>query len=192
MVETRSEILYAARSDHRPRASRNFIAFMATEKQIAANRANSKRSTGPKTKTGRLKSSRNAFRHGLSGPSPTNPADIDAIARTLAVDGARADTTWELAQTEWELLRIRRARGQMMASLLRCCEPTDIKRLAALERYERRARAKRQRAERCWLARAIKQSGFDKTKPICRNLSSCPPLPISGAAPIVADFDGRQ
>jgi hypothetical protein len=40
---------------------------MATEKEIAANRANAKLSTEPKTAAGRLKSSRNAYRHGLAG-----------------------------------------------------------------------------------------------------------------------------
>jgi hypothetical protein len=38
---------------------------MATEKQIAANRANALKSTGPKTPEGKAKSSRNALRHGL-------------------------------------------------------------------------------------------------------------------------------
>jgi hypothetical protein len=42
---------------------------MASEKQIAASRANAKRSTGPKTAAGRLKSSRNAYRHGLLCPA---------------------------------------------------------------------------------------------------------------------------
>jgi hypothetical protein len=42
---------------------------LATEKQIAANRANAKKSTGPRTLAGKLKSSRNAYRHGLSSPS---------------------------------------------------------------------------------------------------------------------------
>src|SRR5205823_5434097 len=41
---------------------------MAMENQIAANRANAKKSTGPKTAAGRSKSSRNALRHGLSLP----------------------------------------------------------------------------------------------------------------------------
>src|SRR3984893_13113796 len=41
---------------------------MASEKQIAANRANAQKSTGPRTAAGRLKSSRNALRHGLSVP----------------------------------------------------------------------------------------------------------------------------
>ena len=43
---------------------------LATEKQIAANRANAKRSTGPRTAAGKLKSSRNAYRHGLSSSMP--------------------------------------------------------------------------------------------------------------------------
>jgi hypothetical protein len=38
---------------------------MATEKQIAANRLNAKKSTGPRTQNGKIKSSVNALRHGL-------------------------------------------------------------------------------------------------------------------------------
>jgi hypothetical protein len=38
---------------------------MATERQIAANRANAKKSTGPKTEAGKLASSQNATTHGL-------------------------------------------------------------------------------------------------------------------------------
>ena len=39
---------------------------MATEKQIAANRRNAARSTGPRTPLGKKRSSMNALRHGLS------------------------------------------------------------------------------------------------------------------------------
>jgi hypothetical protein len=46
---------------------------MATEKQIAANRANAQKSTGPKTAAGKLTSSRNAYRHGLSSPLRLDP-----------------------------------------------------------------------------------------------------------------------
>ena len=44
---------------------------MASEKQIAANRANAKKSTGPRTGAGKQKSSRNAFR---LRPTPTTDA----------------------------------------------------------------------------------------------------------------------
>ncbi len=40
---------------------------MASEKQIAANRANSQKSTGPRTAEGKTISSRNAVQHGLTG-----------------------------------------------------------------------------------------------------------------------------
>jgi hypothetical protein len=40
---------------------------MATSAQIQANRENAKKSTGPQSEAGREASSRNAFRHGLSG-----------------------------------------------------------------------------------------------------------------------------
>ena len=42
---------------------------MATDKQIAANRQNAKKSTGPRTETGKRRSRRNAFRHGLTAES---------------------------------------------------------------------------------------------------------------------------
>jgi hypothetical protein len=64
---------------------------MASEKQIAANRANAKRSTGPKTAAGKLRSSRNAFLHGLSGPLPSDPATsakVDWIADEVAGEQA--------------------------------------------------------------------------------------------------------
>ena len=39
---------------------------MASEKQRVANRANAKRSTGPKTETGKALSRMNAHKHGLT------------------------------------------------------------------------------------------------------------------------------
>ena len=70
---------------------------MATERQIAANRANALRSTGPKTAAGKSKSSRNAYRHGLSGPMPFDPAQatIGSIVRELVGETVSEDrTTW--------------------------------------------------------------------------------------------------
>jgi hypothetical protein len=43
---------------------------MATKLQVAANRSNASKSTGPKTREGRRRSSQNGVRHGLNQPPP--------------------------------------------------------------------------------------------------------------------------
>lgn len=45
---------------------------MATPRQIAANRSNAHKSSGPKTREGRRRSSQNSVRHGLNQPPPYN------------------------------------------------------------------------------------------------------------------------
>ena len=62
---------------------------MATEKQIAANRANAKRSTGPITEKGKQASSQNALRHGQLSNCAVLKTDI---AHNIAESGERL--TW--------------------------------------------------------------------------------------------------
>lgn len=119
---------------------------MATERQIAANRANARRSTGPKTAAGKLRSSRNAFRHGLSGVLPLDldtSTKVDAITRVLAGEEAgvtQATPAAEFAKAQVELLRIRTLRAAMLATIdndfgnLR-----QLRHVAALDRYARYA-----------------------------------------------------
>jgi hypothetical protein len=96
---------------------------MASEKQIAANRANAKKSTGPKTATGKLKSSRNAYRHGLSGPLPLDPATSDKaewMAGEMAADHAgehQKAAAQNFARAQMELLRIRSIRSEHLAKI---------------------------------------------------------------------------
>jgi hypothetical protein len=126
---------------------------MASEKQIAANRANAKRSTGPRTARGKRVSSRNAYRDGLSGPllfDPDTSAKLEAIAQ--AVTGAGADeeqvvSAAEFALAQVELLRIRATRADLMTTIDSDRHNTrKLLHLVALDRYERYAHSRRRRA----------------------------------------------
>jgi len=61
---------------------------MASERQTAANRRNAKKSTGPRSASGKKRSSQNAHRHGLT--KPVSSADfgeqLENLARQIAGD----------------------------------------------------------------------------------------------------------
>jgi len=127
---------------------------MASQKQIAANRANAQRSTGPKTAVGKMRSSRNSFRHGLSGPLPFDLASwskVDAIARALKAEDAGATASSgavEFATAHVQLLRIRAIRAEMLLRVVDLDSATEgpLQRVVALDRYERYADTRRRRA----------------------------------------------
>ena len=89
---------------------------MPTAKQIAANRANAERSTGPKTLAGKLKASRNAFRHGLVPAFAARHGGIDeSRCLALALAGEQASEEERMAaheQAQLELVRIRAVRAE--------------------------------------------------------------------------------
>jgi len=63
---------------------------MASERQVAANRNNARKSTGPKTRAGRQRIRTNAYRHGLAAVfNRESLAEIEILARQLA--GQTAD-----------------------------------------------------------------------------------------------------
>ena len=62
---------------------------MISERKLAANRRNAKKSCGPRTADGKRKVSRNALRHGLAAVKHLDirlPGDIDFVARALCGD----------------------------------------------------------------------------------------------------------
>jgi hypothetical protein len=125
---------------------------MATEKQIAANRANAKRSTGPKTAAGKRRSSRNAFRHGLSGPLPDDSLTMAATGAIVSVlsnsSGEQDENTMAFARAQVQLRRIRKVRNGMFDALMSgTVESRELRRLMALDRYERVARTKSRRTK---------------------------------------------
>jgi hypothetical protein len=89
---------------------------MATERQIAANRLNARKSTGPRSEGAKKRASRNAYRHGLSLSLTSSAAiakRLDVLARKIAgnsknviiLEHARA-----AAQAELDLERVRQVR----------------------------------------------------------------------------------
>ena len=128
---------------------------MATEKQIAANRRNAKKSTGPKTAAGRSTSSRNAFRYGLSLPVTLDAEDLtraELMMRMLVPDQAdegRVLAATEMVEAQLVQMRVDAIRNTMLAKLDPASGDLDrLRRLAALDRYEARALTKRRRASR--------------------------------------------
>ena len=69
--------------------------MMATKLQVAANRANASKSTGPKTREGRRKSSQNGVRHGLNQPPPHDLVlkYLAPYAKEYSVDTSKAHQT---------------------------------------------------------------------------------------------------
>ncbi len=88
---------------------------MTSEKQFEANRRNALRSTGPKTAEGKVRSSRNNLRHGLTGQITVLPSEDreahDAFVNRL-IEGLTPETPMEeqlahsIAEDSWRLNRV--------------------------------------------------------------------------------------
>jgi hypothetical protein len=89
---------------------------MASERQLAANRRNARKSTGPRSGAGRKRASRNAYRHGLTLSITSTAASakqLDILVRKIAGDSEDAivlERARAIAQAELELARVRRAK----------------------------------------------------------------------------------
>ena len=90
---------------------------MTSAGKIAANRANARRSTGPRTPAGRARSARNARRHGLS-VSVMADAELSAqvmdLARRLSAEGGPYEIAVSVAEATLDLQRIRDRRHDVM------------------------------------------------------------------------------
>ena len=89
---------------------------MASERQIAANRRNARKSTGPRSGAGKKRASRNAYRHGLTLSITSSAAvvkQLDKLVRKIvgnSEDAILLERARALAQAELDLARVRRAK----------------------------------------------------------------------------------
>ncbi len=97
---------------------------MASERQIAANRRNARKSTGPRSSAGKRRTSRNFYRHGLTARltlSTKRTKRVERLARKIAGDTTDV-VVLELARTaaeaEFDLARIRQVKVAVIDRLL--------------------------------------------------------------------------
>ena len=89
---------------------------MASERQIAANQRNARKSTGPRSGAGKKRAGRNAYRHGLTLSITSTAAyakQLETLVREIAGDSEDAivlEHARAVAQAELELARVRRAK----------------------------------------------------------------------------------
>jgi hypothetical protein len=120
-------------TDHDATAGQRAAAYAA--KRIAANRANSQQSTGPRTSEGKSRSAQNSLSHGLTALSPLlpneDPAAFDRHVQEI-VDEYQPATpiekqlTRDLAETAWRLNRIPALEAQLLSIVVAAAVPGAI------------------------------------------------------------------
>lgn len=133
---------------------------MATDRQIKANGANARVSTGPRTVQGKARASKNARSHGLSISVLLNPvlaARVEELALEIGGEGADCGTlalARRVAEAQTTLENIRQVRQFIFAQLRREASANEnalshvCSSLVAMDRYERRALSRRKFAIR--------------------------------------------
>ena len=133
---------------------------MATERQLAANRANARNSTGPRSASGKKRASRNALTHGLTTPmaGAAVTREIEALARQIAgdpKDRVRMAAARDAAEAQLDLARVQRVGVAF------------IERTAAVGRLEQRKLFRTIRDEAAFMALSCLGVRLGKTQPKC-------------------------
>jgi hypothetical protein len=99
---------------------------LTTEKQKRANKANARKSTGPRTPTGKSRSKLNALKHGLTANTPVlpdeDPAAFEAFQQQLwddcqPVTAREGMLVEELVGVAWRLRRVPSVEAALLTSI---------------------------------------------------------------------------
>ena len=105
---------------------------MASERQIAANRRNGRKSSGPRSSAGKGRSSTNALRHGLSRAiGARDDPETEALAHLLVgehADEERLEHARNAVCADRDLLRIREVKRDLMERVYRFGAPGPLRR----------------------------------------------------------------
>ena len=147
---------------------------MATQKQIEAKRRNARKSTGPRSASGKKRASRNALKHGLTTPisGAVVTREIEALARQIAgdpEDRLRMALARDAAEAQLDLARVQRVGVAF------------IERTAAVGRLEQRKLFRTIRDETAFMALACLGVRLGKTQPKCA-VDPLPPMPTEEPA----------
>ena len=97
---------------------------MTSSRQIAANRRNARRSTGPRSAAGKKRTSRNSYRHGLAATRAIGAARanrIEKLARKIvgdAKDAIKLEWARTAAHAEFDLAQIRLIKVNLIERIL--------------------------------------------------------------------------
>jgi hypothetical protein len=96
---------------------------VTSERQLAANRRNAVRSTGPRTQAGKVRSAGNAFRHGLAGNrvQALKSPEIEKLTRLFAgntSDSSAHHRAREAALAQLDIVAVRAVRAALLQPLM--------------------------------------------------------------------------
>jgi hypothetical protein len=133
---------------------------MASDRQIAANRRNAQKSSGPRSASGKKRASRNSLKHGLNArmSGAAFARDVEALARQIAGDDEdrrRMAVARDAAEAQLELARVQRVGVAL------------IKRIAAFGRLEKRKLFRTIKDETAYMALVCLGARLGKIQPKC-------------------------
>jgi hypothetical protein len=97
---------------------------VTTERQVAANRRNARRSTGPRSRGAKERTSRNSYRHGLTARLTTTKEHtkrVENLARKIAAEATDfviLEYARAAAEAEFGIARVRQAKVALIERML--------------------------------------------------------------------------